>query len=174
MSFFSSPRRRLIDLIDNLISRSAVGESYPCTVPYTAGSAELCPRRVHTTDMGADLMNGAGRRIVILPGKTARIGTGVRMAIPAGYGGYLHVRSSLGAKHGLVLANSTGVIDADYRGEIISVVRNIGEKTVIIEPGERFCQIVIHKLPKVVFSRQSSPLSATRRGESGFGSTGRK
>lgn len=173
MSFSISPRRLLIDLIDSRISRSIAIEN-PRTVPYTVDSTELCPRRAHTTDMGADLMNGTGKRIVIFPGKTAKIGTGVRMAIPDGYGGYLHIRSSLGAKRGLVLANSTGVIDADYRGEIIAVVRNIGEKTVMIEPGERFCQIVIHKLPRVLFCRQSEPLSATSRGDSGFGSTGRK
>ncbi|WP_439329081.1 dCTP deaminase domain-containing protein, partial [Corynebacterium diphtheriae] len=80
-----------------------------------------------------------------------------------GDGGYLHVRSSLGVKYWLVLANSTGVIDADYRGEIIAVVRNIGEMTVIIEPGDRFCQIVIHKLPKVIFSFFSFLLFAVCR-----------
>lgn len=112
--------------------------------------------------------------VTLLPdGGYTAIATGLSLQIPAGYAGLMFIRSGLAFKHGLGLVNGVGVIDADYRGEVICGVRNYGREGYTIQPGERIAQLAIvpvNHLPMVAADR----LDETERGEGGFGSTGKK
>lgn len=106
------------------------------------------------------------------PGETVTIHTGLAMEIPRGYFGAIFARSGLSTKHGLRPANCVGVIDSDYRGEIMVVLRNDSQEFRVVQIGERVAQIVF--LPSVYVSMmECSELGQTVRGEQGFGSTGR-
>lgn len=118
---------------------------------------------------GADLT--ADGSALLRPGQTVLVGTGTRVAIPEGYVGMLHLRSSLSAR-GILLAVGCGVIDSDYRGELRVPLVNVGQQNRIIAPGDRIAQLVILKLPDVEYVA-ASMLPGTARGEGGFGSTGR-
>lgn len=141
------------------------------------------PRRAHPTDAGVDLtsigfVDKNGTRIetrgreAIAPGETLTIRTGITCAIPAGYVGLLVVRSSLGVKHGLSLANDVGVIDAGYTGEVMVCLRNEGDAPVTIEHGERIAQLVVVPCSTSAWVEVDG-LDETERGQGGFGSTGR-
>ena len=112
-------------------------------------------------------------RQTIERGKTALIRTGVQMAIPEGYVGLVYARSGLASKRGLAPANKVGVIDSDYRGEILVALYNQSETDQTIENGERIAQIVIAPYLKAEFV-ETDDLEKTVRGEGGFGSTGAK
>ncbi len=122
---------------------------------------------------GADLCACLPEAVTIAPGKTVLIPTGLSMALPEGFAGLIYARSGLASKRGLAPANKVGVIDADYRGEILVALYNHSQEPQHIEPGERIAQLVIAACPQVEF-RQVSSLSETQRGSGGFGSTGRK
>ena len=122
---------------------------------------------------GADLYNLKGQDIEILPGETVLIHTGIAMEIPEGYVGLIFARSGLATKRGLAPANKVGVIDADYRGEIMVSLHNHSDKPQIVEGGERVAQISIVPFIKADFECVDE-LSDTQRGDGGFGSTGRK
>ena len=122
---------------------------------------------------GADLYNLAGEDAVIAPGATAFIHTGLSMEIPEGYVGLIFARSGLACKRGIAPANKVGVIDADYRGEIMVALHNHSQTEQCIEGGERVAQIAIVPFMKGEFVL-SDELSDTVRGGSGFGSTGKK
>ena len=111
---------------------------------------------------------------VVFKETSARVKTGIKIAIPEGYEGQIRARSSLGAK-GLILPNAPGTIDADYRGELMVLLTWIGDgDSYTIPKGERIAQLVISQIPKVSFFEVSeSDLGNTTRGEGGFGSTGR-
>ena len=98
--------------------------------------------------------------------------TGLGAEIPQGMAGMVFSRSGLGTKSGMVVAQGVGVIDSDYRGEIKVPLRNMGKKAYEIQPGERVAQLVLLPvcLPPV---EEAQALSATQRGEGGFGSTGK-
>ena len=121
---------------------------------------------------GADLYN-LPVSVEIAPGETALIHTGLAYEIPAGYCGLIFARSGLATKRGLAPANKVGVIDADYRGEIMVALHNHSDKTATVEPCERVAQMCIVPFLKVEYEL-SDELSDTVRGEGGFGSTGRK
>lgn len=122
---------------------------------------------------GADLYACLDRPVSIAPGETVFIPTGLAMAIPAGFGGFVFARSGLACKKGLAPANKVGVIDSDYRGEITVAIQNYSSVTRRIEPGERIAQIVF--LPVLTASFiETEALDETGRGAGGFGSTGRK
>lgn len=126
------------------------------------------PHRAHPTDAGLDLR--ATHNQTIHPHETQPIHTGVHIALDPGTVAYLHPRSSLG-KRNLGLANDTGVIDANYRGEIIALIQNRGRVTQRITKGERITQLVIH--PIIIPTLEIvDELDDTDRGEAGFGSTG--
>ena len=95
------------------------------------------------------------------------------MEIPRGYVGLIYARSGLACKHGLAPANKVGVIDSDYRGEIMVALHNHSEDAFVIEPGERIAQMVITPFIHADYF-EVSELSDTNRGEGGFGSTGKK
>lgn len=128
------------------------------------------PTRAHDGDAGLDLR--AVHTYVIEEGIT-KVRTGIGVEIPYGYVGLLFIRSSIATKRGLELANSVGVIDAHYRGELIVALKNEGNEPVTIRKGERIAQLVISPilLPTVEVVDE---LSETERGEGGFGSTGTK
>ncbi len=123
---------------------------------------------------GADLYACTnGERIEVNPNETVIIKTGISMEIPVGFAGLIYARSGLATKRGLAPANKVGVIDSDYRGEIMVAIHNHSEKIQAVEDGERIAQIVIAPFLKANFEL-SDELSDTARGEGGFGSTGRK
>ncbi len=119
---------------------------------------------------GADLY--ATEATEIAPGEKTVVHTGIAMAIPTGYHGLIYARSGLATKRDLAPANMVGVIDADYRGEIMVCLRNYGKETQHIEKGERVAQLVIAPVLQVDF-KPVTALTDTERGEGGFGSTGR-
>lgn len=122
---------------------------------------------------GADLYAVSDGAITFLPGETKFVHTGLAMEIPVGYAGLVYARSGLATKRGLAPANKVGVIDADYRGEIMVALHNHSEKEQMIESGERIAQLVVTPFLKAEYTEAES-LSDTARGEGGFGSTGKK
>lgn len=114
---------------------------------------------------------GDGRLFTIYPHQTTMVGTGLSMAIPEGYFGAIFARSGLASKEGLRPANCVGVIDADYRGEIMVAVHNDSEKIGLISPNERIAQLVI--LPCQTVKFVEGDLDKTERESGGFGSTGK-
>mgnify|MGYP004454945223 FL=1 len=122
---------------------------------------------------GADLYACIDVNISFQPGETKFIPTGLAMEIPVGYAGLIYARSGLACKKGLAPANKVGVIDADYRGEIMVALHNHSKEPVTIEPKERIAQLVITPYLTAVFE-EADELNDTVRGEGGFGSTGTK
>lgn len=129
----------------------------------TYGSAEAA---------GADLYACLDEAVVIEPGETAWIPTGLSLEVPKGCAGLVYARSSLGAKRGLAPANKVGVIDSDYRGEIRVVLLNHSKQTQTVEHGERIAQFLITPVLTPAYI-EVSKLSETDRGAGGFGSTGK-
>ncbi len=121
---------------------------------------------------GADLYS-AEDEIIINAGETRLVHTGLAMAIPEGYVGLIYARSGIATKRGLAPANKVGVIDSDYRGEIMVALYNHSDKPQSIAAGERVAQIVITPYLTVNFT-EADELDETDRGEGGFGSTGTK
>lgn len=122
---------------------------------------------------GADLYAVLDNEIVIKPGETVFVGTGLAISIPEGYAGMVFARSGLSCKKGLAPANKVGVVDADYRGEIMVALHNHSMEDRIISSGDRIAQLVIMPFYKAVFE-EVSELDTTVRGDGGFGSTGSK
>lgn len=122
---------------------------------------------------GADLYALLDEDLVINPGESKMIATGLAMAIPNNYVGLIYARSSLGTKKGLNPANKVGVIDSDYRGEIKVCLFNHSNEKQIITPFERIAQIVFTPYIQVDF-KETTTLSDTNRGIGGFGSTNNK
>lgn len=114
-----------------------------------------------------------GENIVIAPGETKMVHTGIALEIPEGYAGLVYARSGIATKRGLAPANKVGVIDSDYRGEIMVSLHNHSSDVQEITDGERIAQLVIAPYLAVEFS-QVDELSDTERGSGGFGSTGNK
>lgn len=122
---------------------------------------------------GADLYACIDENVTINPGETVLIHTGLSMEIPEGYAGFVHARSGLASKRGLAPANKVGVIDSDYRGELMVALHNHSNNPQSIEPGERIAQLVIMPYLACNFIL-ADDLSDTVRGAGGFGSTGTK
>lgn len=120
---------------------------------------------------GADLVN-AGDDIVIEAGKTAIIHTGIALEIPVGLVGLIYARSGMATKRHLAPANKVGVIDSDYRGEIMVALFNHGSQAQVVEKGERVAQLVL--TPYISATFVEGDIDNTTRGEGGFGSTGTK
>lgn len=122
---------------------------------------------------GADLYALLDDDIIINPGETVFVRTGIAMEIPEGYAGFIYARSGLASKKGLAPANKVGVVDADYRGEIMVALHNHSNMEQVAEAGERIAQIVIAPFYKAKFEVVEE-LNDTIRGTGGFGSTGVK
>lgn len=111
--------------------------------------------------------------VILAPGRTAMIPTGIAIALPAGFEGQVRPRSGLAAKHGITVLNSPGTIDADYRGEIAVILINHGTEPFSVARGMRIAQLVIATVTQATLvATQQLPESA--RGGAGFGSTGTK
>ena len=122
---------------------------------------------------GADLYAAVEESVTIAPAETKLIPTGIAMEIPVGYAGFIYARSGLASKKGLAPANKVGVVDADYRGEVMVALHNHGTAEQTIEMGERIAQMVIAPFITANFI-ESETLEDTVRGAGGFGSTGSK
>jgi dUTP pyrophosphatase len=129
----------------------------------------VIPERAYSGDAGLDL--AACERLELAAGERATVGTGLAVAIPAGYAGFVQPRSGLAARHGIALVNSPGLIDSGYRGELRVVVLNTDrDSSFTIEPGMRIAQLVIMRLPEVELV-EVEELPASDRGVRGFGSS---
>ncbi len=120
---------------------------------------------------GIDLRAAVEESIIIGNGERVMIPTGLKMEIPAGYEGQVRTRSGLAATRGLVVLNSPGTLDADYRGEVKVILMNLGSEPLTINRGERVAQLVIAPVARVVIS-EVEDVDETIRGPGGFGSTG--
>lgn len=120
---------------------------------------------------GADLYACLDEAVTINPGETEFIKTGLAMEIPAGYAGLVFARSGLSCRQGLAPANKVGVIDADYRGEIMVALHNHSKELRTVNSGDRIAQLVITPFLTANFI-ETNELNATVRGAGGFGSTG--
>lgn len=135
----------------------------PNAVLPTYGSADAA---------GADLHACLEEAVTIPAGKTVFIPTGLAMEIPSGCAGLIYARSSMGAKRGLAPANKVGVIDSDYRGQVMVALHNHGQQDQLVQPGERVAQLLITPVFTPGFC-EVDDLTDTDRGAGGFGSTGR-
>lgn len=129
------------------------------------------PRYQHEGDAGLDLPSRVD--YVLEPGERAMIPTGIAVAIPRGYAGFVLPRSGLASRHGIALVNSPGLVDSGYRGEMSIIMINTDKREAFhIKRGDRIAQLVIQKVVEAT-TVQVSELDATSRGAGGFGSTGR-
>jgi len=128
------------------------------------------PSYARPGDAGVDL--ASAEDIDLAPGERAVVGTGLAIALPAGYAAFVHPRSGLAAKHGITLVNAPGTIDAGYRGEIKVILLNTDQtRAVSLRRGDRIAQMVVQRVENVTF-REVEVLPDSARGENGFGSTG--
>ena len=129
------------------------------------------PVRETSGSVGFDISACLDSQVEIAPGETRMIGSGFAVALEPGYAAFIYARSGLGIKHGIVPANCVGVVDSDYRGEVIVGLKNTSDKPFTVSDGDRIAQMVISKceLPEPLICEE---IDETLRGEGGFGSTG--
>lgn len=120
---------------------------------------------------GLDLLAAVGEVMVVAPGERVLVPTGLLVAVPAGHELQIRPRSGLALRHGIVLPNSPGTVDEDYRGELQVIVMNLGGEAFRVERGMRIAQAVLAPVTRAVF-REVAVLDETVRGAAGFGSTG--
>jgi dUTP pyrophosphatase len=131
--------------------------------------AAVVPERAYTGDAGLDL--AACEAVELGPGERAVVGTGLAVAIPDGYAGFVQPRSGLAARHGITIVNAPGLIDSGYRGEVQVVLLNTDRReTFSVEPGMRIAQLVVVAVPGVEVVEEDE-LSESERGVRGFGSS---
>ena len=134
---------------------------------------EGLPLPSYATDgaAGMDLLAAVSGPVVIAPGQRALVPTGLSIALPPGYELQIRPRSGLALRHGIVLPNSPGTVDEDYRGELQVIVMNAGTEAFTVERGMRIAQAVLAPVVRARWSDVAT-LDETARGEGGFGSTG--
>lgn len=130
------------------------------------------PTRGSLAAAGYDLYANLNEDLKIAPHTTVKVGTGLAMEIPDGYFGGIYARSGIATKEGLRPANCVGVVDSDYRGEIIVAVHNDSDVERVVTPAERIAQIIIQPYLSVEFE-EADELAESERGAGGFGSTGK-
>jgi dUTP diphosphatase len=129
----------------------------------------VVPQRAYTGDAGLDL--ASCERVELAPGERALVGTGLAVAIPEGYAGFVQPRSGLAARHGLTVVNSPGLVDSGYRGELRVVLLNTDlTKPFVVEPGMRIAQLVVLPIPELELV-EVDELPSSERGVRGFGSS---
>ena len=133
----------------------------------------ITPTKGSEDSAGADLYALLDKDITLAPSETFMVPTGLALELPKGTVGLIYARSGIATKRGLAPANKVGVIDNDYRGEVMVALHNHSDKPQTITNGERIAQLVVMPYYSVSFI-ESTELSETDRGEGGFGSTGRK
>jgi dUTP pyrophosphatase len=130
----------------------------------------ILPARAYHGDAGLDL--AACERVQLEPGERAVVGTGLAVAIPEGYAGFVQPRSGLADRHGITIVNSPGLIDSGYRGELKVILLNTdATHPFVVEPGKRNAQLVVLEAPGVELD-EVDELPATERGVRGHGSSG--
>jgi dUTP pyrophosphatase len=130
----------------------------------------VLPARAYHGDAGLDL--AACERVQLAPGERAVVGTGLAVAIPEGYAGFVQPRSGLADRHGITIVNSPGLIDSGYRGELKVILLNTDSAhAFVVEPGMRIAQLVVLEVPEVELEVVDE-LPATERGVRGHGSSG--
>jgi dUTP pyrophosphatase len=130
----------------------------------------VVPARAYAGDAGMDL--AACERVELAPGTRALVPTGLAVAIPDGYAGYVQPRSGLAARHGISIVNTPGLVDSGYRGELlVNLVNHDDEQPFVVEPGMRIAQLVILQVPPVELV-EVDELPESERGADGFGSSG--
>lgn len=128
------------------------------------------PRYAKSGDAGADLTSAID--FTLAPGQRQLVPTGIAIALPHGFVGFVHPRSGLAIKHGVTLVNTPGTIDAGYRGEISCIVINLDpNEDVSFKKGDRIAQLVIQRVERAEFI-EVAELPKSERGSAGFGSTG--
>jgi len=129
----------------------------------------VVPSRAYAGDAGLDL--AACERVELGPGERALVGTGLAVAIPEGYAGFVQPRSGLAAKHGITIVNTPGLVDSGYRGELKVILHNTdAREPFVVEPGMRITQLVVLEVPGVD-PVEVDELPASERGVRGFGSS---
>ena len=146
-------------MVKVLISRDDKAKNFDLPEYATQGSS------------GVDLR--ASEDYIIKSGERALVATGIRLAIPAGYEVQVRPRSGLALKHGIIIPNSPGTIDSDYRGEVKVILMNLGREDFIIKAGDRIAQLILAPVAKISWE-ECAELEETARGSGGFGSTGAK
>jgi dUTP pyrophosphatase len=132
--------------------------------------APVVPAYAHPGDAGADLV--AAEAVRLEPGRRALVATGVRIALPDGYVGFVVPRSGLAAKHGITIVNAPGTVDAGYRGEIkVCLLNTDVDEAYEIAVGDRIAQLIVMPVPQARFIAVDE-LPESVRGDGGFGSTG--
>ena len=121
---------------------------------------------------GLDVYAAVTEPLTIAPGKIAAVPTGVRLEIPEGYEAQVRPRSGLALRHGIGIPNGPGTIDADYRGELKILLINFGAEPFVVNRGDRVAQLVFAKVERVTLE-VAAELTATTRGDGGFGHSGR-
>jgi dUTP pyrophosphatase len=139
-------------------------------IPTLTEDSELLPFYMTKEAAGADVKAYLDEPLVILPGHSALISTGIRLAIPDGYEIQIRPRSGLALKHQVTVLNTPGTIDADYRGEIKVILINHGRLEFVVTAGMRIAQLIVAPIIRANFF-VASELVATERGAGGFGST---
>jgi len=129
----------------------------------------VVPARAYDGDAGLDLT--ACERVVLEPGKRALVGTGLAVAIPDGYAGFVQPRSGLAARHGITIVNTPGLVDSGYRGELRIILLNTdAQETFVVEPGMRIAQLTVVPVASVE-PVEVEELPESERGVRGFGSS---
>ncbi|MBF8263614.1 MAG: dut [Parachlamydiales bacterium] len=141
-------------------------------VVLTAPDVDLIPVYGTPFSAGADVRANISENIVIFPGQSALIPTGLKMEVPAGFEIQIRPRSGLALRHQITVLNSPGTIDSDYRGEIGVILINHGREPFTVAPKMRMAQMVLAPVIQAQFTLQEEALSASERGEGGFGHTG--
>ncbi len=127
------------------------------------------PARAYDGDAGLDL--ASCERVELAPGERALVPTGLAVAIPAGYAGFVQPRSGLAARHGISIVNTPGLVDSGYRGELkVTLLNTDPRERFVVEPGMRIAQLVVLPVPHV-YPVEVGELPESERGERGFGSS---
>src|SRR3990167_1278061 len=134
-------------------------------------NSAVCPRTMTEGSCGYDLFANVTGPVVLAPGKRVSISTGISLQMPPNLEAQVRSRSGLALRYGVVVLNSPGTIDSDYRGEIRVILANFGEDEMIITNGDRIAQLVFNEITRAVLS-EVEILDASERSAGGFGSTG--
>ncbi len=145
---------------------------YEIEVPITVSDEEFIPVYGSSLAAGADVRACIQEDVILLPGKSVLIPTGIRVEIPEGYEIQVRPRSGLALKHQITVLNTPGTIDADYRGEVGVILINHSSEPFKISRGMRIAQLVLAAALRASFVQKQQELTATARGEGGFGHTG--
>jgi dUTP pyrophosphatase len=130
----------------------------------------VLPGRAYSGDAGLDL--AACERVELAPGERAVVGTGLAVAIPEGFAGFVQPRSGLADRHGISIVNAPGLIDSGYRGELKVILLNTdADERFVVEPGMRVAQLVVLEVPELELV-ETEALPVTERGVRGHGSSG--